>query len=76
MLARNVDISTLVPRNFTAENVQKLVQLKDAADLIVIDTLMDQQDRFGNIHYIAAYYYIDGKKLDQDGSGELKRVRS
>ena len=72
MLARNVDISTLVPRNFTAENVQKLVQLKDAADLIVIDTLMNQQDRFGNIHYNATYYYIDGKDPNQDGSGELK----
>jgi hypothetical protein len=33
---------------------------------------MNQQDRFGNIHYIATYYYIDGKDLNQDGSGELK----
>jgi hypothetical protein len=72
MLARNVGISTLVGRNFSAENVQKMVQLKDAADLIVIDTLMNQQDRFGNIHSRAAYYYLDTKDLNQDGSPKLK----
>lgn len=72
MLARNVGISTLVGRNFSAENVQKMVQLKDAADLIVIDTLMNQQDRFGNIHSLAAYYYLDTKDLNQDGSPKLK----
>ena len=76
MLARNVDISTLVGRNFTVENVQKMVQLKDAADLIVIDTLMNQQDRFGNIHYLATYYYLDTKDLDQGGSAKLKSSKS
>jgi hypothetical protein len=72
LLARNSDMSTLVGRSFTAENVQKMVQLKDAADLIVIDTLMNQQDRFGNIHYIESYYYHDTKELNQDGSPKLK----
>jgi hypothetical protein len=72
ILARNVDISTLVGRSFTAPNVQKMVQLKDAADLIVIDTLMNQQDRFGNIHYLTTYYYVDAADLDGDGSPKLK----
>jgi hypothetical protein len=68
LLARNANISTLVGRSFTAQNVQKMVQLKDAADLIVIDTLMNQQDRFGNIHYLTTYYYMDAADLDGDGS--------
>jgi hypothetical protein len=72
LLARNADVSTFVGRSFTAENIQKMVQLKDAADLIVIDTLMNQQDRFGNIHYIQSYYYLDTKELNQDGSASLK----
>jgi hypothetical protein len=76
MLAHNVDISTLVGRSFTAENVQKMVQLKDAADLIVIDTLMNQQDRFGNIHYLATYYYVDATDLDRDGSPKLKSSKN
>ena len=52
LLARNTDVVSLVSRDFTAGNVQKMVQLRDAANLIVIDTLMSQQDRFGNIHYV------------------------
>jgi hypothetical protein len=72
LLARNADITTLVGRSFTVENVQKMVQLRDAADLIVIDTLMNQQDRFGNIHYIETYYYRDAKDLASDGSAKLK----
>jgi hypothetical protein len=72
LLARNADVSTFTGRGFTAENVQKMVQLKDAADLIVIDTLMNQQDRFGNIHYVKANYYRDAKDLNPDGSGKLK----
>ncbi len=76
LLARNADISTLVGRNFTTENVQKMVQLKDAADMIVIDTLMNQQDRFGNIHYLQTYYYLDAKDLNQDGSAKLKSKKS
>ena len=76
MLARNSDVSTLVGRDFTTENVQKMVQLKDAADLIVIDTLMNQQDRFGNIHYLQTYYYRDANDLNQDGSAKLKSSKS
>ncbi|MCG2669071.1 hypothetical protein ACFPFP_19140 [Bradyrhizobium sp. GCM10023182] len=76
MLAHNADISTLVGRSFTTENVQKMVQLKDAADLIVIDTLMNQQDRFGNIHYLMTYYYIDAADLDADGSPKLKSSKN
>ena len=76
MLARNADISTLVGRNFTTENVQKMVQLKDAADMIVIDTLMNQQDRFGNIHYLKTYYYLDANDRSADGSAKLKSKKS
>jgi hypothetical protein len=76
MLARNSDINTLVGRNFTTENVQQMVQLKDAADLIVIDTLMNQQDRFGNIHYLQTYYYLDANDLNQDGGAKLKSSKS
>ena len=76
LLARNVDITTLVGRGFTLDNVQKMVQLRDAANLIVIDTLMNQQDRFGNIHYINTYYYRDTKDLTTDGSPKLKSSRT
>ena len=76
MLARNADVSTFVGRTFTAANVQTMVQLKDAADLIVIDTLMNQQDRFGNIHYLETYYYRDPADLTSDGAPKLKSSRT
>jgi hypothetical protein len=72
LLARSGDINTLVPRDFNAANVQKMVQLKDAADMIVIDTLMNQQDRFGNIHYFEMYYYQDPTDLNADGTKKIK----
>jgi hypothetical protein len=72
MLARNADVGTFVGRTFTVENVQTMVQLKDAADLIVIDILMNQQDRFGNIHYLETYYYRDTADLNPDGSPKVK----
>jgi hypothetical protein len=72
MLARSADVSSSVGRSFTSENVQAMVQLRDAANLITLDTLMNQQDRFGNIHYIETYYYRDTADLNADGSAKLK----
>jgi hypothetical protein len=72
LLARNNDISTLAGRAFTIENVQSLVRLRDAADLIIIDTVMNQQDRFGNIHSRQTYYYLDRADPNPDGSPKLK----
>ena len=69
MLARSADVSTMVGRSFTADNVQKMVQLKDASELIVLDTLLNQQDRFGNIHEVPVYYYLDA----QDGKVKSER---
>jgi hypothetical protein len=76
MLARKGDISALVGREFTAENVQKMVQLKDAADMIVIDTLMNQQDRFGNMHFLETFYFLDASDPAADGSAKLKTKKS
>ena len=72
LLARSNDISTLVGRAFTIESVQSMARLRDAADLIVIDTLMNQQDRFGNIHNRQTYYYRDRMDPNPDGSPKLK----
>ncbi len=76
MLTNKADVGTLVGRDFTAANVQKMVQLRDAADMIVIDTLMNQQDRFGNIHYLMAYFYFDANDRNADGSAKLKSKKS
>ncbi|HEY6043747.1 MAG TPA: hypothetical protein VIU43_02515 [Nitrosospira sp.] len=69
MLASGADVSTMVGRSFTVSNVQKMVQLKDASELVVLDTLLNQQDRFGNIHDLPAYYYLDAQ------DGKIKNER-
>jgi len=57
-----------VPREFNQENVQRFVQMRDAADMILIDTILSQQDRFGNVAAEIKYYYA-GKK---DGVFQVK----
>jgi len=52
-----------------------MVQLRDASALIVIDTPMNQQDRFGNVHCQNTYYYRDTADPNPDGSPKLKSSR-
>jgi hypothetical protein len=72
-LVRNpAPISKLVGRQFNTANVQKLVQMKDASDLVILDTLLNQQDRFGNIHYFNRYAFFDKTDLNKRGLPTLK----
>jgi len=75
LLARRADIGSLVGRSFTQDNVQKMVQLRDASNMIVIDSLMNQQDRFGNVHYLETHYYRDTNELAADGTPTVKSSR-
>lgn len=59
----------LVGNQWTKENVQKVMQMKDVADMIVLDTLLNQQDRFGNVHYTVGYMYLESG----DGGMQVKR---
>lgn len=58
-----------VGKEFNQKNVQDMVELKDAADFILLDTIIGQQDRFGNIHYIKKYYY---ETKDKEGNYDIK----
>ncbi len=76
LLARTDDIGALVGRSFTAGNVQAMVRLRDAAALIIIDTIMNQQDRFGNVHDRQTYFYLDRADPTPDGSPKVKTAGS
>ena len=45
-----------VSRNWTKANVQAFAQLKDLSDMILIDTIMGQQDRIRNTHAVDVWY--------------------
>ncbi len=40
-----------------ADAAQPVVQMRDITEMLLMDYLMSQQDRFGNIHDIPYYYY-------------------
>lgn len=47
-------------------SVEKLFQLKDYSDMLVIDYLLSQEDRFGNIAFKDYYYSVNGNdKVDR-----------
>lgn len=56
---------TKVGRELNQKNVQQMVALRDVANMVLLDTILGQQDRFGNIHYLTKYFYGDqsGGKL-------------
>ena len=64
--------SAIAGREFTASNVQRLVQVKDVSEMIIMDHIMSQQDRFGNIHFVTKYYYIDRNETDDDGNPQVR----
>lgn len=59
LLATSQGIERSIGREFNPANVQLMVAVKDASELIILDTLLNQQDRMGNIHGIKAGYYFD-----------------
>lgn len=71
-LTRSENLSKIVGTEFNQKNVQLIVQMKDAADMIILDTILNQQDRFGNIHYVEKYYYRDLNDLNKNGVPEIK----
>lgn len=38
------------------------VQMKDVSDMVLLDTLLNQQDRIGNIHFKFVWYTLDASK--------------
>ena len=63
-------IGQIVNGQWEAVNIQKLFAMRDATEFILLDHLLDQQDRFGNIAYQnrLAYQATDHKT----GKIELK----
>lgn len=65
-------VAAFVGTQFNTQNVQTVVQMKDIADFIVMDTLLSQEDRFGNIHLKKRYAYVDPSDIGKDGFAKVK----
>ena len=55
------DLDKQFPRSFS--NLPKLFALKDYVDMLVIDAILSQFDRYGNVNYWKYYYFIEEGKL-------------
>lgn len=51
MVKDKKSIEQIVANQWEATNIQKLYAMRDATEFILLDHLLDQQDRFGNIAY-------------------------
>lgn len=62
-LGINKPVSEIVGTTLNTDNYTAIRKMKDAADMIVLDTLFGQQDRFGNVHAIHTFMIPEGDDL-------------
>ncbi|XGC81862.1 hypothetical protein ACES2L_05120 [Bdellovibrio bacteriovorus] len=58
-LTETRSVTDIVGSSEFAKVAQTVVQMKDIADMILLDTLLNQQDRIGNIHYKFYWMFVD-----------------
>lgn len=63
-LKRSSSVSELITSDITSNNFQRIQQMKDASEIIILDTLFAQRDRIGNLHFYDYFIFSkDGIKL-------------
>ena len=68
-------VGTLAGRTL-ADAAQILVQMKDISDMLLMDYIFKQQDRFGNIHKVEFFYFLDDKgKIDKVKVEDVKEKK-
>jgi hypothetical protein len=60
-----------IPTTHDAATLQKVILLREMGDLIVLDSLLNQQDRFGNLH--TRPHYV---RMNSDGAIEWKLLKT
>lgn len=58
-VASTLSVQKIVGSSDFVKVAQDVIQMKDVSDLVLIDTLLSQQDRIGNIHYKYFWYSIN-----------------
>lgn len=64
-------LNQMFDSSWTKENVQKMYAMKDTTEFILMDHILDQQDRFGNIAEIKSFAYM-AKDKAEDTEYELQ----
>lgn len=69
-VASSQSVTQLTGSSDFSKVAQNVIQMKDVADMVLIDTLLNQQDRIGNIHYKFFWYSIN------PASNRIERMKS
>lgn len=56
---------------WSAAQAQEILKMQNVADMILMDTMLSQQDRLGNLHYTMERY---GKVVGKNGKVEIKKL--
>ncbi|MEM7645816.1 MAG: hypothetical protein AAF203_02800 [Pseudomonadota bacterium] len=64
-------ITSIVSTDLTSANYTKLQQMKDVSDMIILDTIFGQKDRFANTHSVYTWLVTNG-----DGTVEKLSLKS
>ncbi|WP_413291216.1 hypothetical protein [Bdellovibrio sp. HCB337] len=70
-VSSSASVRELVGSSEFSKVAQTVTQMKDVGDMIVLDTLLNQQDRIGNIHYRFYWYSLNPQK-----PGKIERTKS
>lgn len=70
-IASSKSVSELLGTDEFIKVAQVVTQMKDVGDMVLLDTLLNQQDRIGNIHY-KFYWY----SLNPQSSGQIMKAKS
>ncbi|MBY0384673.1 hypothetical protein K2X05_05890 [bacterium] len=54
-LSTDKSVLEMIGRELTSENYMALKKMKDAVDMIILDKIFGQQDRFGNVHSLHTF---------------------
>jgi len=68
LVKKQQPLNTFVGSDWNQQNVQTLMQMNDMTEFILLDHLLDQQDRFGNIAYQYKYAYL---KHDTEDTADI-----
>lgn len=59
-------------KTFNADNAQKVLRMQNVADMILLDTMLSQEDRFGNLHYTIEAFAL---QKDETGKMNVKKLK-
>lgn len=66
LLKVNGEARSFVNTQFNHANVQKILQMKNVSDMIIMDTILSQEDRLGNIDFNMVYYFLENGEVKKE----------